>query len=71
MQTVILILQILVPTILIVLILLKQRGTALGATFGGGGESYSKRRGVEEKIFWATVVLGGLFIVVSLLNLAI
>ena len=43
-KTILLILQIAVPVLLITLILLQQRGTALGAAFGGeGGGFYSKR----------------------------
>ncbi|MFH0739785.1 MAG: preprotein translocase subunit SecG [bacterium] len=70
MISVLLILQIAVPCLLIVCILLQQRGTALGSAFGGsGGGFYSKRRGAEKKIFIATIVLSILFIIVSILNL--
>jgi len=62
-------LQIIVPLLLIVFILLQQRGTALGSAFGGEGGFYASRRGIEKKIFWITVGLGALFIFVSLLNL--
>ncbi|TFG35313.1 MAG: preprotein translocase subunit SecG [Parcubacteria group bacterium] len=62
--------QIVVSIVLIVLILLQQRGTALGSAFGGqGGGYYATRRGVQKQIFWATVVFGAAFIVLSLLNL--
>lgn len=71
MKKVILILQIVVPCLLIVLILLQQRGTALGSAFGGEGGFYARRRGIEGKIFWGTVILGALFIIISLLNLII
>jgi len=71
-KTILLILQIAVPILLIALILLQQRGTALGSAFGGeGGGFYSKRRGLEKKIYYSTIVLGTLFIVISLLNLII
>ena len=63
--------QIIVCAILIVLILLQQRGTALGSVFGGGGEFYSTRRGIQKKMFWATICLGAVFIILALLNLAI
>jgi len=63
--------QIIVPVLLIVLILLQQRGTALGSAFGGEGGFYLQRRGLEKKIFWSTVVLAVLFIAISLLNLII
>ena len=63
--------QIVVSVLLIILILLQQRGTALGSTFGGEGGFYLKKRGMENKIYWATVVLGIGFIILSLLNLLI
>ncbi|TFB07977.1 preprotein translocase subunit SecG [Candidatus Atribacteria bacterium MT.SAG.1] len=63
--------QIVVSVFLIILILLQQRGTALGSSFGGAGGFYLKKRGIEKKIYWATVVLGTAFIILSLLNLLI
>jgi len=63
--------QIVVAVFLIVFILLQQRGAALGSSFGGGGGFYATRRGIQKKIFWATVVLGALFIILALLNLII
>jgi len=61
--------QIVTSIILMVLILLQQRGTALGSAFGQEGGYYATRRGVQKKIFWATVVFGAAFIVLALLNL--
>lgn len=61
--------QIVVAVLLIVFILLQQRGTALGAAFGGGEGFYATRRGIQKKIFWATVVFGALFVILALLNL--
>ena len=63
------IVQIVVAVFLIIFILLQQRGTALGSAFGGGGGFYATRRGIQKKLFWATVVLGALFIILALLNL--
>ena len=63
------IIQIIIAVVLIVLILLQQRGTALGSAFGQEGGFYATRRGIQQKIFWATVVCGALFIIFSLLNL--
>ena len=65
------ILQIVVPFFLIIFILIQQKGTALGSVFGGSGDFYASRRGAEQKIFWITIILGVLFIAVSLLNLFI
>lgn len=61
--------QIVVAILLIVLILLQQRGTALGSAFGQEGGFYATRRGIQKKIFWATVVCGALFVILALLNL--
>lgn len=64
------ILQIIVSILLIVGILLQQRGSAIGSAFGQeGGSFYGTRRGIQKKIFWATVTLGGLFIILAVLNL--
>lgn len=70
MQTLLPIAQIIVAILLIVFILLQQRGTALGSAFGGeGGGFYATRRGIQKKIFWATIICGALFIVFALSNL--
>jgi preprotein translocase subunit SecG len=61
--------QIIVSVVLIALILLQQRGTALGSVFGGEGGYYGTRRGAEKNIFWATVVFGAAFILLAALNL--
>jgi protein translocase SecG subunit len=61
--------QVVIAVLLIVLILLQQRGTALGSAFGQEGGFYATRRGIQKKIFVATVVSGALFIILALLNL--
>jgi len=71
MNSITIIAQIVVSVFLIILILVQQRGTALGSSFGGSGGFYLKKRGIEKKIYWATVVLGTGFIVLALLNLLI
>lgn len=67
---VLIIAQALTSLILVGLILLQQRGTALGSIFGGEGGSFTIRRGIEKKIFWATIVFGFFFLAFSVLNLA-
>lgn len=69
MEKFLIISQIIVAIFFIVFILLQQRGTALGSAFGGGGEFYGTRRGVQKKIFLATVILGALFIALALFKL--
>lgn len=64
-------LQIAVSIILIVLISIQQRGAALGAGFGGGGEVYSSRRGMQKKIYYATIAVTAIFLVLGVLNIII
>lgn len=71
LKTILSVLQIVLPILLIGSILLQQKGTALGGAFGGGGESYMTRRGLEQKIFVASIILSALFILVSLLGLIV
>ncbi|MCA9349769.1 preprotein translocase subunit SecG [Candidatus Saccharibacteria bacterium] len=42
--------------LVVVLILLQNRGTGLGMAFGGSSEGYRTRRGAERFIFIATIV---------------
>lgn len=61
--------QVIIAAGLTVLVLLQQNGTALGSSFGGEGGLYTTRRGINKKIYWATIILGILFIALSGLNL--
>lgn len=72
MNDFLLVAQLVVSVILITLILLQQRGTALGSAFGQGeGGFYGTLRGVQKKIFWATVVMGFLFVALAVANLVL
>ncbi len=69
-KIILLVLQIAIPVLLMACILIQQKGAALGSAFGGeGGSFYVKKRGLEKKIFWASIILGALFLIVSLSNL--
>lgn len=63
--------QIIVSVILISLIAIQQRGTALGAGFGGGGEVYATKRGAQKKIYYATIAFATVFLVLGVLNILI
>ncbi len=63
--------QIIVSVFLIALILLQAQGTGLGSTWGGGGETYHTRKGVEKVVFVATIIGIVLFILISLAGLMI
>ena len=49
-----------------VAILLQNRGVGLSGVFGGSGNIYRTKRGVEKKLFIATIILAVLFFAVSL-----
>jgi len=55
------IVQIILAILLIVSVLMQQRGSSLGMVFGGEGNVYRSRRGIEKFLFWATVVIAVLF----------
>jgi len=62
------ILQIVVAILLITAILLQNRGSGLGAAFGGEGNVFSTKRGIEKKLFIFTIVLTIAFLGIALAN---
>lgn len=66
MTTALLILQIVVSIILIACILLQAQGTGFGTSWGGGGETYHTRRGLERVIFIITIVCCVIFTAASI-----
>ncbi len=71
MKTAILIIQLFVSILLSVLILLQSQGTGLGSTFGGAGESYRSKRGLEKVLFRFTIICAAIFLITSLANFII
>jgi len=55
--------------LMIIAILLQQRGATLGAGFGASGELYTTRRGLDKNLFEVTVVLAVVFILSILVGL--
>lgn len=55
--------------LMVVAILLQQRGATLGAGFGSSGELYTTRRGLDKNLFEATVVLAVIFVLSILVGL--
>ncbi len=66
MKTYLTIAQIVVSSLLIVAILLQARGTGLGSTFGGEGNVYRTKRGVEKILFRSTIVFAVVFLGLAL-----
>jgi len=64
------IIYIIVTVALVTLILLQQRSAGMSGLFGGGeGGFYQARRGLERFFFGATVVLGIIFVALSVWQL--
>lgn len=61
--------QIVFSILIVILILLQAQGTGLGAAWGGGGETYHTKRGVEKMIFYLTVGSVIIFMGLSLVAL--
>ena len=71
MQTYLSIAQIVLAITLILAILFQVRGGGLGGIFGQPDTVYRTKRGVEKTLFQLTVVLGVLFIVISIIALRV
>ncbi|MDP3697602.1 MAG: preprotein translocase subunit SecG [Candidatus Taylorbacteria bacterium] len=70
MQQILTIVQILISIFLVISILLQQKGSGLGSTFGGdGGTGYSTRRGVEKVLFYSTIILALAFLAIALIRI--
>jgi len=60
------IIQIIIAILLIVAVLLQNRGTGLSGVFGGSNNVYLAKRGFEKKLFVATIILSIIFFAISL-----
>ena len=70
-STILNIAQIVLAALMVAAILLQARGTGLGVAFGGEGNIYRTKRGVEKVLFYATIVISVLFFGVALANIII
>lgn len=59
-------LQTVLAVLVIVFVLLQSRGAGIGSVWGGGGEFYGTRRGIEKVLFRITILVTVLFTLVSL-----
>ncbi|MBC7868766.1 preprotein translocase subunit SecG [Candidatus Saccharibacteria bacterium] len=55
--------------LMILAILLQQRGASLGAGFGSSGELYTTRRGLDKNLFEVSIVLAVVFVLSILAGL--
>ncbi len=50
-------------------ILLQQRGSGLGIAFGGDGNVFRTKRGLEKGLFYVTIALSCMFFGLAVINL--
>lgn len=55
--------------LMVLAILLQQRGASLGAGFGSSGELYTTRRGLDKNLYEATIVMAVVFVLSILTGL--
>lgn len=48
--------------LMVITILLQQRGASLGAGFGSSGELYTTRRGLDKSLYKTTIFLAVIFV---------
>ena len=70
-RNILLIINIIVSIAITVLILIQGRGGGLGGAWGGGGETFHTRRGIDKITLRVTIVLIVIFFLVSAYNLLV
>lgn len=70
-ETIFNIIQFVLSIVLIIIILLQQKGTGLSGVFGGGGNVYSTKRGIDKILFYVTIVVAILFFGLSMVRIFI
>ncbi len=69
MKNILLIINIVLSAVIVVLILVQGKGAGLGSAWGGGGEFFQTRRGIEKITLQLTTLLILVFFIVSVINL--
>jgi preprotein translocase subunit SecG len=63
------IIQIALSVVLVLVILLQQKGSGLGGVFGGSSNIYSTKRGLDKILHFVTIAVAVLFFGLSLARL--
>lgn len=61
-ETILPIITLISAILMVMAILLQQRGASLGAGFGSSGELFTARRGLDKNLFDVTIILAVIFI---------
>lgn len=57
---------------LITSVILQNKGVGLGGFTGGdSGGVFSARRGIEKTLFWITIILSGLFFILTMTSVLV
>lgn len=70
MNPVISLIQIILGVLLILVIIIQQKGTGMGSAFGADMGFYRTKRGAEKLLFYATIILSTAFVLSALIGLA-
>jgi preprotein translocase subunit SecG len=70
-ETVLLWANMVLAILLIAAVLLQQKGSGLGAAFGGSSNIYTTKRGIDKALFRLTIILSILFFGAGLIGVAI
>lgn len=65
------IVEIIVAVLLIVSILIQNKGAGLSSTFGGDFGGYYSKRGFEKFLVWFSIALSTIFIALAIFNLVL
>lgn len=66
-QNILLYVQIAICVLVVVSILLQNRAEGLGKMFGGGGEVFRTKRGFEKFLYYFTIFLAVVLVIISLI----
>ncbi len=70
-ETIFNIIQLVLAIVLILVVLLQQKGTGLSGVFGGSGNIYSTKRGLDKILHYITIAATTIFFIISLVRLVI
>ena len=63
------VIQVISAIALIIVVILQNRGSGLGAAFGGEGNIYRTRRSFEKVLFQLTIILAVIFFITAFVNI--
>jgi preprotein translocase subunit SecG len=63
--------QIAVAILLMITILMQNKGAGLSGIFGGGGDIFRTKRGAEKILFISTIIFATIFFVIGVISIII